>query len=323
MSPGQTKGDMKPLLHFSFLLMPHFNMIAFTNAIEVLRVADQLGKTSHYTWQLVSLDGEKVAASNGIALETVPISEVKKVDIVFVCGGNDIHEVTTPEHLSFLRHLDRSGVLLGGICTGAYALAKARLLSGYECSIHWERLFAHQETFRDTKFSKRLFVIDRNRVTCAGGVAPLHMMLELIAPHVGPRLVSEITDYFVVEHLRNTNSLQAMPLVAGLGSANRVVFNVVEMMESNIDDPLSGEELARRTKMSNRQMQRLFRETIGTSMAKYYVKLRLKRARELLLQTNMTLQDIMTACGFQSTSHFSKAYREEYGHPPSEERKKS
>ncbi|MFX1763540.1 GlxA family transcriptional regulator [Paraburkholderia sp. A1RI-2L] len=313
---------MKPLLHFSFLLMPHFNMIAFTNAVEVLRVANQLGKTNQYTWRLVSLDGGDVAASNGIALETVAISEVEKIDIVFVCGGNDIHEVTTAEHLALLRRLDRSGILLGGICTGAYALAKAGLLSGYECSIHWERLFAHQETFRKAKFSKRLFVIDRDRVTCAGGVAPLHMMLDLIAPHVGQRLISEITDYFIVEHLRNTNSLQAMPLVARLGSANRVVFDVVEMMESNIDEPLSGDEFARRTKMSNRQLQRLFRETLGTSMAKYYVQLRLKRARELLLQTDMPLQDIITACGFQSTSHFSKSYHQEFGHPPSEERKR-
>ncbi|CAN0625574.1 AraC family transcriptional regulator, glycine betaine-responsive activator [Burkholderia multivorans] len=313
---------MKPLFHFSFLLMPHFNMIAFTNAIEVLRVANQLSKNNHYTWQLVSVNGGKVEASNGIELGTIPASEVERTDIIFACGGNDVQDTTTSEHLALLRRLDRSGVMLGGICTGAYVLAKAGLLAGYECSIHWERLFAHQETFREAKFSKRLFVVDRNRVTCAGGVAPLHMMLELIAPHVGARLIADITDYFIVEQLRTSSSLQAMPLVARLGSANRIVFDVLEIMESNIDEPLSGDELARRTRISNRQMQRLFRETVGTPMARHYVKLRLKRARELLQQTNMTIQDVMTACGFQSTSHFSKAYHQEYGYPPSAERKK-
>ena len=190
------------------------NMIAFANAIEVLRAENQLCITKHYTWLLASLTGGKVEASNGIALDAVAIGEICEADIILVCGGNDVQDVTMPEHLSVLRRFDRSGVVPGGICTGAYVLAKAGLLSGYRCSIHWERLFAHQETFREVKFSKSLFAIDRDRVTCSGGVAPLHMMLDLISPHVGPKLIAEISDFFIVEHLRNTYSLQAMPLVA-------------------------------------------------------------------------------------------------------------
>ncbi len=313
---------MKPLSNFCFFMMPHFNMIAFSNAVEILRASNQLSQTTRYTWSLASLKGGEVEASNGLALDTLAIEEISKPDIILVCGGNDVHAVTAPEHLSVLRRLERLDVVLGGICTGAYVLAKAGLLSGYRCSIHWEHLLAHQEIFREAKFSKRLFVIDRNRVTCSGGVAPLHMMLELISEHVGSDLIAEIADYFIIENLRNADSLQSMPLVERRRSSNRVIFDIIEIMENNIEEPLSGEDLVRRVKMSSRQLQRLFRETMGVTMTRHYVRLRLRRARELLIQTDMPMRDIATACGFQAMSHFSKSYHREFGYSPNMERKK-
>lgn len=320
--PRPASTDMKPLFNFCFLLMPNFNMIAFTNALEVLRAANQLRETDEYAWSLASIDGGRIDASNGIALDTTAVTELARPDIVFVCGGNDVHDATTRDHLAALRQFDRQGVVLGGICTGAYVLAKAGLMAGYPCAIHWEHLFAHRETFRDIEFSKRLFVIDRNRVTCAGGLAPLHMMLELISDQVGPARVAEIADFFIVENLRNTDSLQTIPLVARLGSANRVIFDVIDIMEDNIEDPLSGDDLALRSGISVRQIQRLFRDALGTTIATYYITLRLKRARELLLQTGMQICDIATVCGFKSISNFGRNYRETFGCAPGTERKR-
>jgi len=159
-------------------------------------------------------------------------------------------------------------------------------------------------------------------VTCTGGVAPLDMMLNLIAARVGTARVTQIAEQFIVEHVRDTSAQQRMPLVARLGSANKSLFEVISLMENNIEEPLSREELARLAGMSQRQLQRLFREHLGMTPTHYYLTLRLRRARELLLQTDMSIMHITMACGFQSACHFSKSYRDAFGTAPTRERRK-
>ncbi|PTB22266.1 AraC family transcriptional regulator [Trinickia symbiotica] len=311
------------LAKFAFMALPNFTMIAFSNAIEVLRMANYLSGETLYRWSVVSPDGGPVTASNGLSVETVPVSSLEQVpDVVFVCGGIDVQHSTTPAHLSELRRFARSGVVLGSLCTGTYALARAGLLDGYACAIHWENMSALKEEFPGTRFLKELFVIDRDRVTCTGGVAPLDMMLHLIAPRVGTARVTQIAEQFIVEHVRDPKAQQRMPLVARLGSANKSLFEVISLMESNIEEPLSREELARLANMSQRQLQRLFREHLGMTPTHYYLTLRLRRARELLLQTDMSIMHITMACGFQSACHFSKSYRDAFGTAPTRERRK-
>ncbi|WP_232072154.1 GlxA family transcriptional regulator [Paraburkholderia pallida] len=310
------------LAHFAFMPLPNFTMIAFTNAIEVLRMANYLSGQPLYRWSIISPQGGQVMASNGLSIDTGPAECAGQPDIVFVCGGVDVQRVTTPEHLSALRRFARMGVTLGSLCTGTYALAKAGLLAGYACAIHWENMSALKEEFPSTRFLKELFVVDRDRVTCTGGVAPLDMMLNLITPRVGTARVTQIAEQFVVEHVRDTSAQQRMPLVARLGSANKSLFEVISLMENNIEEPLSREELARLANMSQRQLQRLFHEHLGMTPTHYYLTLRLRRARELLLQTDMSIMQITMACGFQSACHFSKSYRDAFGNAPTGERRK-
>jgi transcriptional regulator GlxA family with amidase domain len=310
------------LANFAFMALPNFTMIAFSNAIEVLRMANYLSGEPLYRWSVVSPDGGPVMASNGLSVDTVPVASLeRRPDIVFVCGGVDVQRSTSPGHLSELRRFARSGVMLGSLCTGTYALARAGLLEGYACAIHWENMSALKEEFPKTRFLKELFVIDRDRVTCTGGVAPLDMMLHLIAPRVGTPRVTQIAEQFIVEHVRDMNAQQRMPLVARLGSANKSLFEVISLMESNIEEPLSREELAQLANMSQRQLQRLFREHLGMTPTHYYLTLRLRRARELLLQTDMSIMHITMACGFQSACHFSKSYRDAFGTAPTRERR--
>ena len=181
MSPDRTAS----LSHFAFMPLPNFTMIAFTNAIEVLRMANYLTGQPLYRWSIVSPDGGPVTASNGLSVDTGPVECVGQPDIVFVVGGIDVQRETRPEHLVALRRFARLGSVLGSLCTGTYALARAGLLAGYACAIHWENMSALKEEFPDTRFLKELFVVDRDRVTCTGGVAPLDMMLNLIAARVG------------------------------------------------------------------------------------------------------------------------------------------
>ncbi|WJF91510.1 GlxA family transcriptional regulator [Paraburkholderia bonniea] len=318
MSPERTAS----LSHFVFMPLPNFTLIAFSNAVEVLRMANYLSGQTLYRWTLVSPEGGPVRTSNGLSVDTLPADSVTAADIVFVCGGIDVQRVTTPQHLSVLRRFSRSGITLGSLCTGTYALARAGLLSGYACSIHWENLSALREEFPGTRFLKELFVIDRDRVTCTGGIAPLDMMLNLIAARVGTARITQIAEQFVVEHVRDPNAQQRMPLVARLGCANKSLFEVIALMENNIEEPLSREELARLAGMSQRQLQRLFREHLGMTPTHYYLTLRLRRSRELLLQTDMSIMHITMACGFQSACHFSKSYRDAYGSAPTRERRR-
>ena len=309
------------LTHFAFMPLPNFSMIALMSAIEVLRMANYICGKPVYRWTLVSPRGEPVTSSNGLDMSTEAIAAIDKPDIVFAVGGIDVQRVTTPEHLAMLRDFARRGGMLGALCTGSYALARAGLMTGYACAIHWENLPALKEEFPETRFLRELFVIDRDRVTCSGGVAPLDMMLNLIGPTVGVGRVTQIAQQLIVDKVRDRDAQQHVPLVARLGSANKALFEVFSLMENNIEEPLSPEELARLAGMSQRHLQRLFSEHVGMPPIHFYMSLRLRRARQLLLQTDMSIMEITVACGFRSACRFSKAYREAFGTAPSIERR--
>ena len=308
--------------HFGFLTLRQFSMIAFTNAIEPLRMANHLSRENIYRWSVYSVDGAPVAASNGLTVaQTERLDEANLPDVLLVCGGIDVQHVVDDALLHLLRRIARKRIVIGALCTGSYALAKAGLLDGYRCAIHWENLSALRETFPRTVFTPDLFVVDRDRYTCTGGIAPLDLMLHLIAPRIGKTLTAGISDQFIVERVRDGKDRQRIPLPARLGGYHKSLTQAAALMEANIEEPLSLEELAQMTEVSQRQLQRLFRRNLGVTPAQYYVNMRLRRARELLLQTDMPIMNITVACGFRSPCHFSKSYRSVFGHSPSHERR--
>lgn len=309
-------------VHFGFLALRSFSMIAFSNAVEVLRMANYVCGRPIYRWTLYSADGSPVTASNGFTLaQTGMIDDHDIPDILFVCGGVDVDIAVDPDVVLTLQHLANRKVALGALCTGAYALAKAELLNGYKCAIHWENTSALRETFPQTLFTDELFVIDRDRYTCTGGTAPLDMMLNLISPHVGKHVAAGISDQFIINRIRDGKDQQHIPMAARLGYNHRALSEAATLMEANMEEPLSLDELADMVMLSQRQLQRMFRTYLGLTPTQYYLNLRLRRARELLLQTSMSIMDVTIACGFQSSCHFSKSYRNLFGYSPSRERR--
>ena len=306
---------------FGFLTLPDYSMIALTSAVEPLRMANRLCRRDVYAWSLVSLDGRPVEASNGMALSpTVALEQMGPVNVVFVCGGVDVQQAVTRELLSALRRLAQRRVSLGSLCTGGYALAKAGLLDKYKAAIHWENMSALREEFPRIAFTDQLFAIDRDRYTCSGGIAPLDLMLNMIKADLGSDIAPLISEQFILDRIRSDQDRQHIPLQAQVGIFHDRLIKAAELMEANIEEPLSLDELAAAIGVSRRQIERLFRRHLGQVPTKYYLELRLRRARELLLQTSMSIMDITTACGFQSPPHFSKCYRSVFGHPPSAER---
>jgi transcriptional regulator GlxA family with amidase domain len=319
--PVMSLDKISGISHIGFLVLRNFSMIAFANALEPLRMANYLSRKPLYTWSLISPDGISSPASNGLGLSPVYSPEnAPPCDIVFVCGGVNIREAVNEDVIATLCDYAAKGIPLGALCTGTFALAKAGLLNGYRCAIHWENLASIREEFPKILFTPELFVIDRNILTCTGGIAPLHLMLNLIRLRNGKGLAADVSDQFSVERIRDQKDQQHIPLLARVGSGHEALLEAAEFMQMNIEEPFTLDELASRVGLSLRQLERLFKRYLDCTPAQHYLNLRLRRAREFLLQTNMSVMDVTVACGFQSSSHFCKSYRNLFGYPPSRER---
>ena len=306
---------------YAFLTLDNYSMIALVNAVEPLRMANIVTGQSAYEWSIVTLQGQPASASNGLHIApTLALERLARPDILFVCGGVDIAASVTPAITAALRRLAEHGMALGALCTGGYALAKAGLLENYRATIHWENLSALREEFPRVQIQEQLFTIDRDRFTCSGGVAPLDLMLTLVREKLGARVSQQISEQFIVERVRDDRDRQYVPLRAQLGASHASLIEVAELMDQHIEEPLSLDQIATAAGVSRRQIERLFKRHLGYAPKKYYLQARLRRARELLLQTSMSVMDISMACGFRSPHHFSKCYRAHFGCPPSAER---
>jgi transcriptional regulator GlxA family with amidase domain len=305
----------------AFLLVPNFSMIAFTSAVEPLRLANRASGKELYRWHLYSPDGKPVAASNGISLAPEGgVDAVLNHHTVILCSGIDGHLYEDRNVFATLRRVERQGADIGALCTGSHILARANMLNGYRCTIHWENLASFTENFPEVEATAELFEIDRNRFTCSGGTAALDMMLNMIGQQHGHELAAAVSEQFIHERIRDRHDHQRMALTARLGVRHPKLIQVIQSMEANLEEPLSRGDLAQAAGLSSRQMERLFAKYLKKSPARYYVELRLNRARLLLLQTNMSVIDIALACGFVSASHFSKCYRDFFGKTPRRER---
>ena len=312
---------LENLSRFGFLTLPSYSMIAAANAIEALRMANRVAGAAAYSWQIVTLDGHAAAASNGLMLTPCAmLSAADRFDVVFVAGGVDVRNAVDRHVAAALRKLARDGVTLGALCTGTFALAEARLLHGYRCAIHWENLSAIREEFPDVDFVEDFYSFDRDRITCTGGVAPLDMMLTIIQARLGRRVASQIATQFLIERGRAGDERQPKQGSAASQGAPRRLAEAVRLIEESVEAPLATEDVARRVKISTRQLERLFRKHLGISPAAFASATRLDRARALLRQTAMPVTDVGIACGFTSASHFSTAYRGRFGHAPRTER---
>ena len=296
-------------------------MIALANAVEPLRMANILSGQLAYEWSIVSPDGAVVTASNGLTLAPVEkLAALDRIDILFVCGGIEVRDAVSPPLLRFLRRFADRRVGIGALCTGGYALARAGLLDGYRATIHWENLSALREEFPRVIISNQVFTIDRDRYTASGGIAPLDLMLHLIKGKMGARVAQLVAEQFIVDRARNDRDQQFVPLRAQLGASHDGLIKVAQLMEEHIERPMSLDKIAAAAGLSRRQIERLFKRHLDCVPKKYYLQMRLRRARELLVQTAMPIMDITAACGFQSPPHFSKCYRRQFGCPPSAER---
>jgi transcriptional regulator GlxA family with amidase domain len=333
--PDRARDDCAPhapdgatAARFGFLLVPNFSMIAFVSAVEALRIANRLSERELFRWEVLSPNGAAVVGSNGIKIAVdgmmTSLSGAAHgklpYDIIFVCGGIGSEHFRDDGTFNWLRRFEAAGGGIGALCVGSHIIARAGLLHGYRCVIHWENLPGFREHFPDIDVSTDLFEVDRNRYTCSGGTAALDLMLHVVALRHGGQLSTKVSEQLMVDRVRRGDDQQRLPLHSQLGIHHPKLINAIELMAANIEEPLTQQMLADYVGLSRRQLERLFRRQIGRAPAHYYLELRLERARQLLYQTDMRIIDLALACGFVSASHFSKCYRQMYGKTPREER---
>ena len=316
--------ELKLPSRFGFLLINDFTLISMSSAVEPLRMANRISGRAFYSWRTIGETGEDVVASDGLSVNaeySIDDPEVlSDLDIVVVCGGRRIADSTTEPVISWLRSVSKRRIRLGAICTGTYILAKAGLLDGHRCSVHWENISEVAELFPKVSVGRSVFSIDRDRYTSSGGTAPVDMMLYLVRRQLGSEVSAGVAEQFVYERIRHSSDQQRVPFKHTVGNRSEKLIIAVELMEANIREPISQSELASYVGLSRRQLQRLFQQHLGCTPSRQYLQIRLKRARELLHQTGMSLVEIASLTGFVSISHFSRCYKEFYGYAPSAER---
>ncbi len=304
-----------------FVLMSQFTMLCFSSAIECLRLANRVAGEQLYDWKIIGEGGETATCSNGCVFNlTGDLHELDRDDFVMLCGGLDIQKATTKSMLNWVRREARRGVKLAGLCTAGYTLAKAGLLDGKRATIHWENHDSFLEEFDDIELTKSVFVVDGNRITTAGGTASIDLMLKLIADDHGEALANEVADTLIYSSIRTDQDTQRLSIPTRIGVRHPKLSKVIQIMEANIEEPISPAILAKDVGMSTRQLERLFRRYLSRSPKRYYMELRLQKARNLLMQTDMSVINVALACGFASPSHFSKCYRSHYNTTPYRER---
>lgn len=301
----------------TFVLLPKFTMLAFAAAIEPMRIANQLTGQILFRWQVLSSNGQPVACSNGVPVMVDGAFGGTQPDgVVFVCSGVEPDEQTSAALGDWLRGLWRRGRVVGGLCTGAYALARAGILKNSRFTLHWENIAGFSETYPDLHAARQVFCIDDRIMTCAGGVAAADLMLKLIHDKFGVVLSQEVMNMCLLTGRRTEADEQTTSLAARLGTRHEKLIEAVAFLESRIEEPFDLDACAVQLKLSRRQIERLFNRYLGVTPVRYMNDLRLQRGRALLAETDMSVTDVAIACGYASTSHFSKSFRLKYGVSP-------
>jgi len=306
---------------FVFVLLDNFTLLCFSAAIESLRIANRMSGQQLYSWSIMAEDGDVVRCSAGTAFHPdSDLLETGRDDTILICGGIDVARATTKRLIGWLRREARRGPVIGGLCTAGFTLAKAGLLDGKKATIHWENQDSFVEEFEDVTLTKSVFVVDGNRITTAGGTSSIDLMLKLIADDHGEPLAGAVADQLIYSSIRTDQDTQRLSVPTRIGVRHPKLSTVIQIMENNIEEPISPSILAKDVSMSTRQLERLFRRYLNRSPKRYYMELRLQKARNLLMQTDMSVINVALACGFASPSHFSKCYRAHYNTTPYRER---
>jgi len=291
-------------------------MIPFSCAVETLRTANRLSESCLFEWQFFSSSGSFVESNIGISIPTQPLAEARDLETLIICASEDAQHFDDTATINLLRKMDKQGVNLGTVSWGSFILAKAGLLDHCRSTIHWESIPVLKEAYPQLEITFTLYEIDSNRFTCSGGTATLDMMLKLIENQHGRCLAQKISQYYHHDRIRSGIDSQQMAGRLDLAMNAPILIDVINVMEANIEVPLSLNAISKRCNLSLRQIERLFHKHRNRTPSQFYLSLRLSHAKQLILNTNRSVIDISIASGFDTQSYFSYSYHKLFGSTP-------
>lgn len=305
-------------MRIGILPIAQFAVMSFAATVEPLRAANLLAGVALYDIVHIGQGDAPVPSSGAAEVRTqARVGDALTLDMLFVIAGGELRDHSDPALYRWLSRMGRQGTQLAGVSGGPLILARAGLMAGRRMTVHWEYAAALAERSPDLLLERTLYVIDRDRMTCAGGTAPLDMMHALIARQHGAGFARQVSDWFMHTEIRPPIGPQRAGLVERVGSHNAAILDAVEAMANHIADPLDLPQLAAIAGLSPRQLNRLFSEHLNQTVMRYYRALRLERAQSLLRNSTLPLTQIALATGFANSSHFSQAYLAQFGHAPS------
>ena len=305
-----------------FFLVDGFSLMSYASVVEPFRAANTIAECQLYRWTHVSIDGRPARASNGASiLADCAVGQPLDCDTVFVFAAGNPASFAHAATFAWLRQLALANVRLAGVSGGPFLLARAGLLDGYRATIHWDHQPAFLDAFPTLALEPGLYVIDRRRLTCAGGTAGLDLAIELIERDHGHGLAAQISEWFIRTASRRADGSQRLSLRERYGVSNDRIVKVLAHMEATVEDPVEVKALAALAGVSLRQLERLFADHLKATVGTVYLQIRLEQATQLLRTTGMPVTAVGLACGFQSSSHFSRAFKARYGRTPGQERR--
>lgn len=308
--------DAPPRDHY-FLLLPKLTLLAFSSAVEPLRVANQITGKPLYRWYTMTTDGAPVRCSNNVQIAPdFALKDINKNDRAFVCSGIEPATTLIEKATNWVRRQMAHGVTVGGVCTGAFTLAVAGALAKRRFTLHWENQPAFREIHPTLLPTGNLYENDAGLLTCGGGSSATDMMLDLIETDHSKDLAILVADMCLHVRALNQSARQQSAHAIALGTRNQRLIKALELMDTNLEDPLSINDLAIEVGLSRRQLERLFKRYLGDSPNEIYMTQRIARAYALLSETNLSITEISMATGFNNPNQLSLRFRRRHGISP-------
>lgn len=310
-------------LRIGFILFEGFPLLSYSSAIEPLRAANLLSGENLIDIHHFSVRGYHATSSSGATIPTRRYQDAEELSILFLVAGGDPFQVDEPDLIDWLNELTKTGTVIGGISGGPVILTNAGLMKDYRMTVHWEHALMLEQLHPGLILERSLFVVDRNRITCSGGTAPLDLMHLLIAKEFGTKFAREVSDWFIHTEVRKPGEAQRSGLAERFGTQVMPILSAIELIENHIADPLTLAQLAKLVGISSRHLNRLFQQELGISVMKFCRQTRLEIARKLIESTALSNNEILQATGFSSLVQFSRSFRNEFGLPPTTYRKET
>ena len=299
-----SKNPSRVPTQISILLFDRFSNHCLANVLEPLRAANDLSSQQVFEWNIVVLGGQRVRSSSGLRLEADAQLADMRGDILMVMPSYGFLTHANVTSSRALRAAARRFDILAGLDTGSWLLAEAGLLDGYRATIHWDELDRFSERFSDIDVQKEAVIYDRDRITCGGASTAFALAMQMIEKQHGAALRLR------VEHLFSGAYAQRPVRRGGIAA------RAVDLMRAHIEEPLQIAQLAQQLGRSQKHLEQQMLARLGAAPQVIYRRIRLERARQLSLDTPISVAEISVRCGYQDASAMTRAFRSEYGTTP-------